>query len=59
MEAQVLLYLALAAGGAIAVILATRLWRAVRQIRNSARLLRRIEPNQTSSTPSDPRDAAK
>ncbi len=57
MEAQVWLYLALAAGGAIAVILA--LWRAVRQIRNSARLLRRIEPNQTSSTPSDPRDAAK
>ena len=57
MEAQVWLYLASAAGGAGAVILATRLWRAVR--RNSARLLRRIEPNQTSSTPSDPRDAAK
>ncbi len=59
MDTLAWLYLALVAAGAVAVILATRLWRAVRQIRNSARLLRRMEPNQTSSTPSDPRDAAK
>ena len=60
MEAQAWLYLAAAAAGAVAIILVTGLWQAVKPAKNSARLHRRLdEPYQTSSPPSDPRDGAK
>ncbi len=59
MVAQAWLYLAAAAAGAVAIILVTRLWQAVKPAKNSARLHRRLEPYQTFSPPSDPRGGAK